>query len=64
MTGWPGRAGSSGRCFPAVVEAVPAARAYVRAVAGDWGVGVGEVEVVASELASCAVRGAAGGVFR
>jgi hypothetical protein len=46
--------------LPAAVGAVPAVRAYVRAVAGCDGA-PGDLELIASELASCAVR--AGGTF-
>ena len=48
--------------FPAVAGAVAAVRAYVRAVAG-CGVRPGGLEVIASELASAAVRLQAGGTF-
>ncbi len=48
--------------FPAAAGAVPAVRDYVRAAAGGDGA-PGELELVASELASCAVRAAAGQTF-
>jgi len=49
--------------FPATAESVPAVRWYVRAVAGDGCARPGEVELIASELASCAARATPGGVF-
>ncbi len=48
--------------LPATAQAVPAVRAYMRAVAGGWRRAV-ELELVASELASCAVRARASEVF-
>ena len=49
--------------FPAAPAAVPAVRGYVRAVAGDCCARLDEVELIAPELASCAVRQTPGGVF-
>jgi len=48
--------------LPATAAAVPAMRAYARAVTGNGGP---SAEAIASELASCAVRGTSpeGGVF-
>lgn len=56
-------AGEYHAVFPAAPEAVPAARGYLRAVTRDCCPRVGEMELIASELASCAVHGTPGGVF-